>query len=73
MLADLGTFRHVQKFFRHIQAYSELCLTQGYPEPWYILNEKPRHIQNTVKYLRWSVLLKLLTGAVVFENYFRSF
>ena len=27
---------------------------QAYSEPWYIQN--PRHIQNSVKHLRWNVL-----------------
>ena len=79
-------FRQIQAhsyIFRNIQAYSDMfenCSSifrhiqkpPAYSEPWYIQNRKPRHIQNPVKYLRWSVLRKLLTAVVVFGNYFRN-
>ena len=58
---DLGTFRHNQELFRHIQACSKPCVTLAYLEPWYIQNpdifrtrsifrtlaySEPRYIQN---------------------------
>ena len=35
---------------------------EAYSEPWFIQN--PRHIQNTVKHLRWNVLQKQLPSAL---------
>ena len=34
---------HIQELCKHIQAYSELCVTLSYLEPKYIQNQK--HIQ----------------------------
>ena len=65
-----GMFRHIQTCSGIIQAYSEHCITQAYSEPWYIQNQKLRHVQNPVENLQWSRLQKLLTGVVVFANYF---
>ena len=53
--ADLGIFTHISAYsdiskdiqpdiIRHIKAYSELCVTLVYSEPWQIQNQ--RHIQN---------------------------
>ena len=53
--ADFGIFAHIAAFsdrfrhiqsdiIRHIQAYSEPCITLTYSEPWQIQNQ--RHIQN---------------------------
>ena len=33
-----GVIRHIQGLFRHIQAYSEPCITLAYLETWYIQN-----------------------------------
>ena len=80
--ADLGTFMHIFCIFRHmrtcskiIQVYSEMFRTlcnSTYSEPWYMQNQKLRHIQNPVKHLWWSILQTLLTAVVVFANYFRN-
>ena len=68
-----GRFRYIHTYFdifRHIQTCSEII--QTYSEPWYIQNQKPRHNQNPVEHLWWSMLWKLLTAVVVFANYFRN-
>ena len=69
---DLGIFRHNQAYPGIIQAYSKLCVTLAYLEPWYIQNpdiQNQKHIQNSgifrtlaysdiydVKHLRRNVL-----------------
>ena len=65
-------FRHIQTCSEIIQTYSEPCVTQTYSESRYIQNQKPRHNQNPVEHLWWSMLWKLLTAVVVFANYFRN-
>ena len=52
MQAYVGIFSYSQAYSGIIKAYSEPCVTLWYSEPWYIQNQ--RHIQNLVKYLRWS-------------------
>ena len=46
------------------QSYVRIRLFFKIPEPWHIQNQK--HIQNLVKYLRWSVLQKWLTAVIIF-------
>ena len=38
--AHSGIIRHIQELFRHIQAYSQPCVTLAYFGPWYIQNSK---------------------------------
>ena len=68
--AYFGIFSHIQACSEIIQTYPEPYVTLTYSEPWYIQNQKPRHIQNPVKYLQFSVFQKMLRAAVVFTNYF---
>ena len=47
-----GIFRHSSIIQEHAHAYSELCVSLVYAEPWYILITKhiqtPRYIHNTI-------------------------
>ena len=61
-------FWHIQASSEITQAYSERCVTPAYSEPWYIQNQKPRHIQNPVKYLPLIDLPELLAAIVAFAN-----
>ena len=52
-LGTLGIVRHILQSFRHIQAYSEPCLTLACLESWYIRNPdifRTRSIFRTLAY-----------------------
>ena len=67
--ANSGIIRHIQEFFRHIQAYSEACVTlaqnhdisraltyslrEGYSESWHIHN--PGIFRTPVYSERWHI------------------
>ena len=76
---DLGTFRHIQELFRHIQVYSKPCVTLDifrtvvYSEPWHI--HKPGIFRTPVFSEPWHIqcprhiqLTKIVDG----YNYFRK-
>ena len=53
--AHSGIIRHIQRLFRHIQAYSEPCIFPAYLEPWYIQNPdifRTRNIFSNLGYLQ---------------------
>ena len=60
-----GIFRTLSNIYNG-EFYSEQCVTLPYLEPWHIQN--PRHIQNTLKYLWWNVLLKTICNPDIFRN-----
>ena len=54
------------KLDRYVRSCNTLNDLSNNVEPWYIQN--PRHIQNTVKNLRWNVLQKYLPSALLIPS-----
>ena len=58
---DSGLIRHIQNLFRHIQAYSEPCVSLTYLKPWYMHDSdifragKPWHIDKLVCSELWYI------------------
>ena len=61
-----GIFTHYSCIFRHVQIYSKPSVTVPYSESWH--NQNPRHVQNPIQHVRWSILWKQSKGIIIFTH-----